>query len=372
MLYWCGGEVVQHPPLMKQEQGPIRGAAGPPPVFRRGEGYPDLTLGRAIDDGVLSSAWWSPCWWPGRAATSYSTSSIIFQPTVHAVPAIVHTTISHRPFVLPAPLVAPRPLVQPVLVQPRPLPPPIHSTVVIQTAPRAPPPPPPSPVLVQPVVQPRLVAPQQVLVPTRVVPPAAVVTHHHHPFFVSGLVAAQPPRSLLVHAPPPAALPAVAAPPPPPPPPAVQPLFVVPEPKPTVTTVPLPPRLVHQAVEPTRAEELPPKPVAAVAPLPVPARQVQVIREVIRPTYVIEHLSKKQRKFRKIKMLKNCSLLKKLKSQLASSAENLHLYDTHGPYEDDAHVDSYSHVHVPYSGGSANVEVYRSIHGSEFAKRNGR
>ncbi|KAH8018466.1 hypothetical protein HPB51_007020 [Rhipicephalus microplus] len=338
-----------------------------------------------------------------------------FQPTVHAVPAIVHTTISHRPFVLPAPLVAPRPLVQPVLVQPRPLPPPIHSTVVIQTAPRAPPPPPPSPVLVQPVVQPRLVAPQQVLVPTRVVPPAAVVTHHHHPFFVSGLVAAQPPRSLLVHAPPPAALPAVAAPPPPPPPPAVQPLFVVPEPKPTVTTVPLQPRLVHQAVEPTRAEELPPKvsyilhhhtrlvqvappppppppppsapavlpaaaplptalvqPVAAVAPLPVPARQVQVIREVIRPTYVIEHLSKKQRKFRKIKMLKNCSLLKKLKSQLASSAENLHLYDTHGPYEDDAHVDSYSHVHVPYSGGSANVEVYRSIHGSEFAKRNGR
>ncbi|XP_075539134.1 uncharacterized protein LOC142573437 [Dermacentor variabilis] len=332
-------------------------------------------------------------------------------PTVHAVPAFVHTTIAHRPFVLPAPLVAPRPVVQPLLVQPRPLPPPIHSTVVIQTAPRPPPPPPPpTQVLVQPLLQPRLVAPPQVLVPTRVAPPQTVFTHHHHhPFFVSGFVAAPPPRSLLVHAPPPAALPAVAAPPPPPPPQAVQPLFVVPEQRPAVTTVPLQPRLVHHAVVPTKLDELPhkvsyvlhqhtkllqvsppppPPPVPAVLPTAAPAalvqplaavtqfheppRQVQVIREVIRPTYVIERLSKKQRKFRKIKMLKNCSLLKKLKSQLTSSAENLHLYDTHGPYDDEAHVDSYSHVHVPYHGGSANVEVYRSIHGHEFAKRNGR
>ncbi|KAL1473518.1 hypothetical protein MTO96_038605 [Rhipicephalus appendiculatus] len=313
-----------------------------------------------------------------------------FQPTLHAVPAYVHTTIAHRPFVLPAPLVAPRPLVQPLLVQPRPLPP------------------------AHPLDGGHPDSAQTTTTAAALTCAGAAGDSATLGGTASGLVAAQPPRSLLVHAPPPPALPAVAAPPPPPPPPAVQPLFVVPEPRPAVTTVPLQPRLVHQAVVPTRVDELPPKvsyvlhhhtrlvqvapppppppppsapavlpaaapvptalvqPLAAVAPLHEPARQVQVIREVIRPTYVIERLSKKQRKFRKIKMLKNCSLLKKLKSQLASSAENLHLYDTHGPYEDDAHVDSYSHVHVPYPGGSANVEVYRSIHGHEFAKRNGR
>lgn len=89
-------------------------------------------------------------------------------------------------------------------------------------------------------------------------------------------------------------------------------------------------------------------------------------------------MSKKQRKFRKIKMLKNCSLLKKLKNQFGTSAENYEVLDELRSHDGgDGHWDAYDHVHLPYGvddGAVGGVGVYQSFHGHlpTFYKRRGR